>query len=365
MNTYRLGIIGLGRMGSTIDAEVEGYPAVTLPYSIAAAARAVPQLELAAGCDLAPEKNAAFSEKWAVPKEHTYRSHREMLDEHLDMVAVCTPGPTHAWLTLEAARTKGVSMIYCEKAMACCLQGTAKPTERGADEVKREIESKHIGFNTGVLRRFDTRYHKARELIQEGKIGTPRAIVHYASASLLHGHIHSVDAVLFLLQKKAIPQPDDPRVSAVRGELRPRSIVIPNRRYDRDPLAVFRLELDNGVEATTVPAGNWDFEVIGDEGALGCLNNNLNWYLRTRQPLSKKFHAFLPSDFPAVRPRSATVRCLEDLIQAREEHRPTLNEVGVAHHATEVCLAMAESHLQDGRRVTLPLKRRDLYVYHF
>jgi predicted dehydrogenase len=187
--TYRLGIIGLGRMGSTIDAEVEGYPAITLPYSIAASAKAIPQIELAVGCDIAPAKNEAFSKKWGVPK--TYTDYKKMLTtEKLDMVAVCTPGPLHARMTIDAAEA-GVSMIYCEKAMACCLKGTGN--DKGADEVKTVLESKHTVFNTGVLRRFDPRYHKARELIQKGRLGRPQAVVHFASASLLHGHIHSVD----------------------------------------------------------------------------------------------------------------------------------------------------------------------------
>jgi hypothetical protein len=64
MKTYRLGIIGLGRMGSTIDEEVEDYPGITLPYFIAVSARAVPELGLVSGCDIVAEKNRAFSDKW-------------------------------------------------------------------------------------------------------------------------------------------------------------------------------------------------------------------------------------------------------------------------------------------------------------
>ena len=48
VKTYRVAIIGLGRMGSTIDDE--GH--TDLPYSVAAATQASPQLELVAGCDL-------------------------------------------------------------------------------------------------------------------------------------------------------------------------------------------------------------------------------------------------------------------------------------------------------------------------
>jgi predicted dehydrogenase len=347
MKTYRLGIVGLGRMGSTIDAEVEDYPAITLPYSIAASARAVPELELVAGCDIVAEKNRAFSDKWGV--RNTYTDYEKMLAaEKLDLVAICTPGPLHARMTLAAAQA-GVPMIYCEKAMACSM--------KEADEVKKTLQSRHTVYNTGVLRRFDPRYHQARELIQKGRIGSPRALVHYASASLLHGHIHSVDTILLLL--------GDKRVKSVWGELRPRDIVIKNKRLDKDPLAIYQLEIEGGVEATTVPAGNWDFEVIGEEGVLRSRNNNMDWSLQTRRPLGKKFHTFQPVEYPKVAPRSATVNCLKDLIEAYEKHRPSQGDVALAHHATEVCLAVAESHLLGGRRVILPMANRELYVYHF
>jgi predicted dehydrogenase len=347
MKTYRLGIVGLGRMGSTIDAEVEDYPAITLPYSIAAAARAVPRLELVAGCDIVEEKNRAFRDKWGVASTHT--DYDKMLAaEKLDMVAICTPGSLHARMTLVAAKA-GVAMIYCEKAMACSM--------KEADEVKNALESRHTVYNTGVLRRFDPRYHQAREMIQKGRIGTPRALVHYASASLLHGHIHSVDTILFLL--------GDKRVTSVQGELRPRDIAFKNKRLDKDPLAVYQFEVEGGIEAMTVPAGNWDFEVIGDEGVLRSMNNNIEWSLRTRRPLGKKFHTFQPVEYPKVAPRSATVNCLQDLVDSYEKHRPSLGNIATAHHATEVCLAVAESHLQGGRRVFLPMTNRDLYIYHF
>ena len=64
-----------------------------------------------------------------------------------------------------------------------------------------------------------------------------------------------------------------------------------------------------------------------------------------------------------VAENSATQYCLEDLVLAHEEGRQTLGHAEVAHHLTEVCLALAESHRQE-RRISLPLENRSLYIFH-
>ena len=89
MKTYRVAIVGLGRMGSTIDDEVQDSGSVTLPYSIASSCRASDRLELVAGSDLLPEKRDAFRERWGVTA--LYEDYLEMVEiEQPDMVAVCT-----------------------------------------------------------------------------------------------------------------------------------------------------------------------------------------------------------------------------------------------------------------------------------
>ena len=69
MKNYRVAIVGLGRMASTIDDEVLDYPPITLPYSVAAACQKVPQLTLIAGADIQEEKCKAFRERWATDAE--------------------------------------------------------------------------------------------------------------------------------------------------------------------------------------------------------------------------------------------------------------------------------------------------------
>lgn len=339
-SVYRVAVIGLGRMGSTIDDEMApGSPA----YSVSAAVKASDRLEVVAGADIDPAKREAYQARWGVSA--LYDDYRTMIrQEQPDLVAICTKGVLHAEMAVGVAE-ENVPMIFCEKAIACSM--------READAVLEAVGSRNIPFNTGVLRRFNRTYHKARELIASGEIGEVRAAVHYAPTNLLHGHIHSLDTLSFLL--------GDPKVVSVLGELFPRDLKIENNRLDKDPNGIFYATFDNGVEATSVPAGPWEFEVLGTLGSVRVLNNGSG--IRMRKGLPEKRYSFsdVPVDSPAI--HSTTQACLEDLVGAYEEKRPTLGNVQICHHLTEVCLAIGESHRQ-GRRITLPLENRDLYIFH-
>ena len=345
MKTYRAAIVGLGRMGSTIDDEMAGYSAIPLPYSIAAACRESERIELVAGADLVEEKHRNFRDRWGI--KALYQDYREMIrQEAPDLVAICTKAENHAELALGVA-AEGVQMVYLEKAMACSM--------READAVLEDYQRHQIAFNSGVLRRFDGRYHRMREWIEKGNIGAPRAVVHYAASSLMHGHIHSIDTIMYLL--------GDPSPTRVRGELRG-DLPVRGNRFEQDPRAVYQIEFEGGVEAWTLPVGHWDFEVFGEEGMIKGMNNGIDWVVRRPVKMGEKHTIFKEEPFDNAPPQSATLYCLEDLILAREEGRPTLGNVEVTHRATELCLAVAQSHLEGGAWIELPLENRDLYVWH-
>jgi predicted dehydrogenase len=346
MKGYRVAIIGLGRMGSTIDEEVIDYPAVALPYSIAACCAHSDRLELVAGADLVAEKRKAFKEKWGIGA--LYEDYVAMIEkEKPDLVAVCTKGENHAQLGVAVAQL-GVPMLYLEKAIACSMSQ--------ADQVRQACLAHKTVFNTGVLRRFDVRYQVIRQAIARGDVGEPIAAVHYAATNLLHGHIHSMDTLSYLL--------GDPAISRVQGELRSASIV--NNRLESDPNATFRLVFENQVEAWTIPAGHWEFEVLGKEGTIRSFNNGVSSSLRRlSEPVGVKKRRMLETvSMPEVTPRSAVLDCLYDLLDAYEHGRRSLGHVEVTHHITEACFAVAQSHREGGAWVNLPGVDRDLYIYH-
>lgn len=346
MKSYRVGIIGLGRMGSTICDEIVGYPAFKLPYSIAGACAVSDRLELACGCDLAAEKRRAFTQRWGC--KALYEDYREMIArEQPDLVAICTRGDSHAELAVGVART-GVPMMYLEKAMACSMVE--------ADAVRDAVRAAGTVFNTGVLRRFSDTYQALRRMIVQGAIGEPRCVVQLSPGCVLHSNIHAVDHALYFL--------GEPQALRVRGELRPRETRPVANRLDHDPEAVYQLEFANGAQAYSVPAGNYDVQIIGSEGMLEAMNNGMDFVLRRPEKSAGKWPRFVPERLDLRLERSATVACLEDLVEAYETGRSSLNPVGVAHHATEICLAVVESHARGGGWIELPLRNRELYVWH-
>lgn len=357
MQKHTVAIIGLGRMGSTIDDEGHG----EVPYSVAAATKASERLELVAGADLLADKRDAFQSRWDAA---VYEDFRDMIDrEKPDLVAICTAaclpkpareapdanfrGDSHADLAVAVA-DMGVPMIYLEKAMASSMER--------ADEIRDAVKRNNTLFNTGVLRRFDNRYDVVKDAVAAGKVGEVRTVIHYAGSSLMHGHIHSIDTVSYLI--------GDPAIEAVRGELLPHGFQIEGNHIPSDPLATYQLRFANGVEAWSIPAAPWEFEVIGSEGAIRSCNNGASVLLR--QPGTVQGRKTLWEEVPveSVTPRSTTQCCLEDLAAARESGQPTRGHIDVTHHITEATIAVAESHRQGGVWVELPLPGRDLYIFH-
>ena len=343
---YRVGVIGLGRMGSTICEEVVGYEAFRLPYSVAGACVDSDRLELSCGADLLVDKRQAFAAKWGC--EAVYGDFVEMIErERPDMVAICTKADNHAEL-MSAVADAGVPMVYLEKAMACSMVE--------ADLARDAVERNGTLVNTGVLRRFGDHYQRIRSLIADGAIGEPRAVIQRSGGTLLHSHIHAVDFAMFML--------GEPTATRVRGELLPEGTEITGNRLDHDPTAVYEVEFENGTRAMSVPFGNYDAEIVGSAGMVECMNNGMDFIIRKPEEPAKKWGRFLPAPLDISPAKSATGACLEDLVEAHEADRPPLNHIGIAHHATEICLAVAESHRRGRAWVDLPLENRELYVFH-
>ena len=347
-------------MGGTIDDEVKPgrHWWEYRPVSHAAAYAEMDETNLAAVSDVNEEKLTRFADRYAVPAEHRYTDYKQMVAvEDLDILSVTTPADSHAAITVYAAE-QGVSGIYCEKAMACSM------TE--ADAMREACRSGRVVFNLGTSRRYHPGFGKMREIIESGRIGKQEILVFRGSLGpLLHSGSHVFDTLLYLL--------GDPELESVQGRLR--TIVYPNDvvgapRYDalqnrfcgRIPF-----ECDAGIDHATIVFKSGlraqltrvescaEYEVFGSDGSIAFNNFNQGWI---RPALANGSIDREP--FPAFEPESFTKCIIRNLIESIETG--TLGHLEVSHRGMEIAMALAQSHVEGGRLVRIPMSNRSLLI---
>ena len=146
---YRVGVIGTGRIASTIQDEVVASPfSFLLPYSHAGAYEAHPATSIVAAADPSAEQLGAFGERWSV--DRLYADYQHMLStEDLDIVSVCVPTRAHAQV-MSAITTSGVRGVFMEKPIGRTL--------READDMIAATDQAGIRVVVNHVRTFDPYY---------------------------------------------------------------------------------------------------------------------------------------------------------------------------------------------------------------
>lgn len=343
--TYRVGLAGCGRMGATIDDEVESKGPRALhwvPYSHAAAVVACHRTELVAVADPVGAKAEAIRDRYKAGR--AYDDYKEMIKcEGLDILCIATrPGP-HAEIAVSAAES-GVRGLYCEKPLCNSM--------RQADSILNVCERYGVKFNYGTQRRYQPLYREALRLLQEGQIGEVQDVIaHCGVGAAQWGHTHTADMMLMLA--------GDSEVEFVQG-----TAVAGDANWDGDSLRVDPgitmgfVQFANGVRAYLLGSSDSEFEVSGSEGKLRSLNNGMGVQLRKKDERGVLVDIQLPE--PEL--TSGTLKGIEDLATALDKDGETLGGIHLACRSQEMILGMIESHRQAGARVSLPLENRDVAV---
>lgn len=343
--TYRVCLVGCGRMGTTIDDEVKDHPhsELWLPYSHAAGYVAVKETELVAVSDTVKEKVESTQKRYNVPNGYT--NYREMIEkEKPDIVSIATrPGP-HAEVTVFAAE-HGVKGIYCEKPLCSSMEE--------ADAMLEACEKHNVKFNYGTQRRYSTLYHKMRELLKAGEIGDVQCVIAECGAGAAQWtHTHTSDMIMFLA--------GDPEIDFVQGTVSASESDWDGDYLYADPgITSGYVKFKNGVHGYMVAGGNYEFEVVGSKGRIRTLNNGIGAQLWKSQG---QWGIVAEVPFPHLEIDSGTVKCIEDMVDAIEKDRETLGNIRLACRSQEMIFGFVESQRQGGKRVSLPLINRKLYV---
>lgn len=339
---YRVCIVGCGRMGGTIDEEVQGTPHGALPYSHAAGYTAYERTTIVAGADVVEEKAKYVCDKWDIPKY--YLDYQEMItQEKPDIISIATRPGNHAEITQFAAEN-GVKGIYCDKPLCASMEE--------ADAMLEVCEKYNIKFNLGTQRRFTPGYLKMREILESGEIGERRSIISYTGGSALWGYTHAADLILFLAS--------DSEIEYVQGNVAVDDADFEDNQTDSDPgIVMGYIRFKNGIHGISILGTAYEFEVNCSEGTVRSLNNGLGFQLRKRQG---QFNEVLDTQFPVFERKSGTVGCIEDIVEAIDTDTDTQGNIQLAHRSTEMVFAIVDSQRQKGMRVPIPMENRGLYL---
>ena len=146
----RIGLIGAGRIGKL--------HARNLSFM-------VPDAEVVAVSDVVLDAAKQCAAECHIPKAVT--DHREIMeDPDIDAVFVCSSTDTHSQMMIEGAEAG--KHIFCEK-----------PIDFDLDRIDRAlaaVENAGVKLQIGFNRRFDPSFKHVRDLVADGRIGTPHVV---------------------------------------------------------------------------------------------------------------------------------------------------------------------------------------------
>jgi predicted dehydrogenase len=365
---YRVCIIGTGRMGGLIDDEI-GAGSFSKPYGHFSAYQAIDQVEVVAVANRGAERLKKFADRFELPQEKTYLDYREMIErEKPDIVSVTTPSLSRAEPIIFCAEN-GVRGIYAEKGLSATLEE--------ADLIAASVKKHNVAFNWGAMRRHHNGYRQLAAAIAAGEIGAPNYAAMYFFTDLITHHPHTLDTVAMLIGDPVpewvegrLLEPSDPQGQAMR---RPPPVYNPERRafvpaegevYASPYPGFFRVGYQGGIEASFIPYGRLDVDVVGTEGrALAWDNSQL--FRTWRSPktgrgavteTTGREQTFTPEG------ESPTICTIRDIINQLETGEQTKGNIDVTMQSVEVQYGLVESHLTGGARVSLPIQDRTIYI---
>lgn len=373
---YRVAIVGAGRMAGLLEGE-RPPSAFRKPHSHFASYAAVEETEVVAVAGRNEGRLALFTQRYGMT--NTYTDYREMIRrERPDIVSVTTQTIFKAEVIAFAAE-HGVRGIFAEKALCSSLEE--------ADRIRDVLTRSGAAFTFGAERRHHDAYQRLRSMISHGDIGEPKYAFCYWLTDLMKHHSHTIDTLSFLLgdpkpvwaegrlvlRGDSLDQGDrlGPREGTdMRQRLLPlptfdpgeNRFVPPDGEPFADPLLDFsRVGYDNGAEAVFIPLNRAaEFEIHGTDGRAYSWDDGEDIRLRRTVKGSGDTEEtrLVPSG------ESPTDNTIRSLVRELDTGERASGNIDVTHQVCEAEFGLAWSHVQEGKRIPLPVEDvgRSLYI---
>jgi len=208
-----------------------------------------------------------------LPLSYTTDNYEDIIsDESINAVFICTPTNTHAQIIQKAAQKK--KHVFCEKPVSFSYEETK--------EVIEVAEKENIKLQIGFNRRFDHNFHKVKNLVVEGEIGTPHILkitsrdpeppsesyIQSSGGLFIDMSIHDFDMARYIMESEVV------EVFATGANL----INPAFKNYDDIDTAVITLKFENGsigvIDNSRKAVYGYDqrIEVFGSDGCITVAN---------------------------------------------------------------------------------------------
>ncbi|WP_209309431.1 Gfo/Idh/MocA family protein [Haloarcula amylovorans] len=331
--------VSVAFVGTGADPETPSVDGFAMAYQHADAYERLDDCRLTGCADIVRENAEAFAETYDIPDGGVFEDYEQMLAAvEPDIVSVCTPPSTHAELVVGCAKSGVVDAIHCEKPMAL--------TWGGARRMAQECERRGVQLTFNHMRRFGQPFREAKELLDDGVIGTLQR-VEYSWGNFYDNGTHAVDMCNYF------------------NDERPAAWVIGQLDYHEEDVRfgthnenqVFACwEYDNGVHgiAATGPAETMnesDWRLVGSEGFIDVhLTDELAVRVRSLDPDACEDRTYESLTTGG----SAIDHAIADVVDALKSGRTSELCAANALNATEIIFGGYESVRRRGR-VDLPL----------
>ena len=340
---FRVGIIGCGRMASTIEDEVQGLQrgGLILPYCHAGGYVEVEETEMVAACDIAEDKLNAFTERWNVPRGYT-DFHQLIDEEKPDILSITTRPEQHAEAMIYGAEN-GVKGMYAEKPLCCSLAE--------ADAIKEAFQRNNVFLEFGPMRRNWAVYRQARQIADSGQLGAVKSALGFSGNSI-GGHF--LDTLLYLLD-----DPEPVSISGTLGELHTADGDSNNLRFVQDtPILSALVRFDNNTSLHAAATGiSGEYELVCQEGIIRIQNEGES--IQVRQ---KSQSAYDPIEVAPIEPWSGTSQKIRELVESIKTGKPGTSNLRATMLGTEIGFGLYESHLRGGIAIQPPIPNRERWV---
>lgn len=335
MPAFRAAVIGCGRIGSTIDDEIDEWSSHQLPYSHAARYAEAPETVLVAGCDADPAKAEAFRARWGL--ERAFGDIHEMMEAtRPDIVSLATQTATRAEAALAAAEHNPKALF---------LDKPVTETLGDADRVLGACRARGIIVAVNCSRRWEARAIRAKAMLEEGMIGELRCVVAFCPGGLSHMGSHMIDFMRYYAGD----------VEWVVGQTAPP----PADQPDRDVGGLGMMQFAGGVRGYLNmmdggPVGV-ELDLMGTTGRIRAPNNGADWELFLPGSVPTKHATLARQQFP-LPPRTVSfgLRSVQDICACIETGDKPLCDGEDGRAALEIALALRASHRRGNVRVDLP-----------